>query len=94
MGIKISDLLHEGLLKVGDEIEWRRKKYEQIICAVITEKGEIELADGRKFRSPSGAASKAAGIVAVDGWKVWTVKRLDGLLLDVLRAELKAKNSL
>lgn len=92
MRIQITDLLHEGLLKVGDEIEWHRRKSEQIIVAVITEKGEIELADGRKFMSPSGAASKAADIEAVDGWKVWTVKRLDGLLLDVLRAELKAKN--
>lgn len=94
MRIQICDLLHEGLLMVGDEIEWRRKKSGQTICAVITEKGEIELADGRKFMSPSGAASKAAGIQAVDGWMVWTVKRLDGLLLDVLRAELEAKKIL
>ena len=94
MRIQISDLLNEGLLTVGDEIEWRRKKSGQTIYAVITEEGEIELPDGRKFMSPSGAAAKAAGIRAVDGWMVWTVKRLDGLLLDVLRAELEEKNSL
>ncbi len=87
MRIQICDLLREGLLIVGDEIEWSRKKSGQTICAVITIEGEIELADGRKFTSPSGAAAKAAGIRAVDGWMVWTVKRLDGLLLDLLRVE-------
>ena len=94
MKVQIDDLLQAGLLLVGDEIEWNRKKLGQKISAIITEKGEIELADGRKFMSPSGAASKAAGVRAVDGWVVWTVKRLDGLLLDVLRAELESKKLL
>jgi len=45
------------------------------------------------FDSPSGAASKAAGVRAVDGWTAWTVKRLNGKLLDDLRAQYENRSN-
>lgn len=94
MKTKISDLLAEGLLIPGDVIEWHRKKSGQRLIGSIEPNGKIKLEDGRVFDSPSGAACKAAGIRAVDGWTAWSVKRLNGKLLDDLRAKFEDRNLL
>jgi Restriction Enzyme Adenine Methylase Associated len=73
---------------VGDRLTWNRPRLGVTYGATVGEGGQIELADGRRFASPSVAAIKAAGVVSSDGWYVWRVDRLDGRLLNERRLEL------
>lgn len=54
--------------------------------ATLLEGGRIQLADGRQFRSPSGAAMAAADVVSYDGWYAWRTS--DGTSLDDQRRRL------
>jgi hypothetical protein len=73
---------------VGDGLTWERPRLGVTYRATVKETGAIELEDGRQFASPSLAAMRAADTVAFDGWYAWRVDRLDGTLLNELRAEL------
>ena len=68
-------------------MEWVRPQKGEHYKARVLPNGSIELADGRKFSSPSRAAIEAAEIPAVDGWTSWAVPRV-GKKLHGLRKDL------
>jgi hypothetical protein len=88
--VRISDLLDAGLLSGGEEIVWDRPRLGQRFYAKVLVNGGIELADGRRYASPSLAAKNAADVPSVDGWYVWKVGGPDGSLLNDLRLKLAA----
>lgn len=81
--IKLPDLLDAGLIREGDDLEWKRPKKGEVHHATITANGAIKLDDGRAFSTPSRAAMEAAQIASYDGWYAWTVMRLDKKLNDL-----------
>ena len=85
--IKLADLLDAGILEEGEPLEWVRPQKGEHYKARVLPNGSIELADGRKFSSPSRAAIEAAEIPAVDGWTSWAVPRV-GKKLHGLRKDL------
>lgn len=84
--VKVGDLLEAGLLAAGDTLRYDRLGQPHI--ATVTAAGELELADGRRFKTPSGAGDAVSGI-STPGWDVWIVEST-GRPLDDLRQELLA----
>lgn len=89
--VTVADLLDAGLLDVGTKLRFARNRIGSTFHATVTDKGRIRLEpDGEEFRSPSRAATVAAGMRAVDGWRAWRVIDQDRLL-DAARQELLDK---
>jgi Restriction Enzyme Adenine Methylase Associated len=89
--ITIADLMEAELVAPGDRLVWDRPRLGAVYRATITDRGGIELEDGRSFATPSSAAKHAARIPACDGWYVWRVEQSDGqALLHDLRKQLVA----
>jgi Restriction Enzyme Adenine Methylase Associated/Archaeal holliday junction resolvase (hjc) len=85
--VRIADLLEANLLEVGDELRWRRRAESH--RATVSENGAVRLEDGREFAAPSRAAREVAGGQGqYDGWKLWTVPRLQNVTLEELRSRL------
>jgi len=68
---------------------WNRPRKGHRYEATLLEGGFIRLADGREFRSPSGAAMAVADVVSYDGWYAWKVGD-GGPTLNSLRHQLAA----
>ncbi len=59
---------------VGTRLRGRYKKEEFTATVVETPQGQrYRLADGREFRSPSGAARAVMGGIACNGWRFWSL---------------------
>ena len=90
--ITLKNLLETGILKAGQLIyrEYNSKRFEGKILA----EGLIEL-NGKKFPSPSGAASSITPN-QVDGWGWWNTTDESGqrILLDNLREKYKQSHNL
>lgn len=84
--VRVSDLLEAELLAPGARLRYDRLG--QSNYATVTDGGELELDDGRRFKTPSGAGDAVSGI-STPGWNVWRVED-SGRLLDDLRQELLA----
>lgn len=84
--VALSDLLDAGLLAPDTPLTWTRPRIGQTYQATVLETGQVQLADGRTFASPSRAAMEAADVPAYDGWHAWTLQ--SGKSLSDLRAEL------
>jgi len=85
--VTVSDLLEARLVRAGEKLRFDRKRIGSSFEATVTDQGRIRLdADGEEFRSPSRAATVAAGMRAVDGWRAWQVVD-QGRLLDAVRQE-------
>lgn len=82
-------LIGEGLLSPGVTLVWPRRR--EVYSATVMNDGSMQLADGRRFRSPSGAATGVANGVAYNGWILWRVGTEDGPLLSELRERLKSR---
>ena len=82
----LTKLLKEGTLQAGDKIVWKRPKVQAQFEAIVLSNGKIETSDGTSHNSPSSAAKHLNGGVAINGWRVWKVIRLNKSLLD-LRTE-------
>ncbi|TWG07861.1 hypothetical protein FHU35_11480 [Saccharopolyspora dendranthemae] len=86
--VTVSDLLAAGLISAGTELRFERSRIGVSYNATVTAQGRIRLDHGgEEFRSPSRAASVAAGARAIDGWRAWKEVG-QGRLLDALRQEL------
>lgn len=83
--VSIMDLLSNGLLEVGERVEFPRPQYKKTYEATIAANGTFILPDNTICTSPTNAAKLSAGSVSVNGWKVWGVPRLDGMKLIELR---------
>jgi hypothetical protein len=94
-GISLSELLDAGLLEPGEKLEWIRPRKGDEFHAQLLETGDIQIEDGRIFRSSSAAAASAANIVAANGWVAWRVPRLGAgvTLADVQQILGKARFS-
>ena len=78
----LAPLMARGDLQVGERLYWRRPRLGKTFIAVVLASGELEIA-GRRYQSPSDAASACAG-GAANGWTAWRRER-DGTPLNKLR---------
>lgn len=85
--VRVSDLLAAGLLAPGASLVFRRTKTGVAHRAEVLATGQLRLADGRTWSSPSRAAAMAAEVRALDGWHAW-VEEDTGRSIDSLRQEL------
>ena len=75
-------LIETGVLKPGQPLHWRRRNQRQEHVATVLDNGELQLADGRRYRTPSAAAVSITGY-QINGWNVWETQ--DGTPLGDLR---------
>ena len=68
---------------------WVRPRKGHRYEATLLAEGVIRLADGREFRSPSGAAMAVADVVSYDGWYAWRIGE-GGPTLNELRHQIAA----
>jgi hypothetical protein len=68
----ISDLISNGLLKVGDKLVWKRRSLGETHTATIQSNGTLVTEDGAVHKTPSGAA-KHFSKKPVDGWNTWKI---------------------
>lgn len=68
----ISDLISNGLLKVGDKLVWKRRSLGKTHIATIQSNGTLVTEDGAVHKTPSGAA-KHFSKKPVDGWNTWKI---------------------
>lgn len=83
----LKQLLSKGILNAGEELIWKRRVMKENHLAVLNADGTITTADGKKHKTPSGAAKHLNGNKPVDGWLAWRVKS-SGLSLSALRENI------
>lgn len=91
--ISMQDLIDAGLLDVGATLIWSRPRAGAEYQASVTLDAKIKLADGREFRTPSGAAMAAAQVPSYDGWYAWRVGTTTGPRLNELRLALASQEA-
>ncbi len=91
--VTLADLLEFCDVKPGEALVWERPQLGETYTATITADGEIELPDGKKFGSPSGAAKAAADIPAYNGWNAWRVVRTGQSFKDLSNKVVRAKHA-
>ncbi len=89
----VADLLENGLIQVGEPLEFIRPRLGQVFTAEVLDDGSIKTSDGLTWPSPSRAAMSAANVEAYDGWHAWRVPRLGGVKLDQLRRSMLAEET-
>jgi hypothetical protein len=67
----IKDLLKLGSVLSGDKLIWSRRVLNNSHEAVINSDGTITTSDGKKHKTPSGAAKHLNNNKPVDGWIAW-----------------------
>ena len=70
----VADLIKDGSIRDGDKLIWKRRVEGSTHHAHISSSGEIVTSDGKKHKTPSGAARHVNGGKPVDGWIVWKVE--------------------
>jgi hypothetical protein len=81
--MKIVDLLRRGLISPETKIVWKRRIQQQEFVAVIGSDGSITTSDGKKHKTPSGAAKHLNGNKPVDGWLAWKLQSTGESLADI-----------
>ena len=79
-------LLESGLVSAGDKLVWSRRVMKSSHEAVVNEDGTITTSDGKKHKTPSGAAKHLNQNKPVDGWIAWKHVK-SGNKLSELRSE-------
>lgn len=83
-----------GTVTIGDvaaevqaptDLIWTRPRIGDSFSATLLPSGEVELPDGRIFRSPSSAARAAASGRSSDGWNAWRLVSDQRTLAEVRR---------
>jgi len=82
--LSMKNLIKVGAIQVGDIVVWNRKNYGAIEELTIDLNGKLRSIDGRIFGSPTAAAKNFNGGIAINGWRVWRIKRT-GEALDEVR---------
>jgi hypothetical protein len=82
----MKQLLKSGSVSAGDKLVWSRRVMKTSHEAEINEDGTISTSDGRKHKTPSGAAKHLNQDKPVDGWIAWKHLK-SGKKLHVLRSE-------
>lgn len=78
----LAPLLLSGALNPGDRLFWHRPRLRKRFTATVLASGELEV-DGRRYQSPSDAATACAGSSA-NGWTAWR-RESDGAVLNAFR---------
>jgi hypothetical protein len=81
--MNITDLIKRGLLSPETKIIWKRRIQQQEFVAVIGSDGSITTSDGKKHKTPSGAAKHLNGNKPVDGWIAWKLQSTGENLADI-----------
>ena len=81
--MNIIDLIKRGLLSSETKIIWKRRNQQQDFVAVIGSDGAITTSDGKKHKTPSGAAKHLNGNKPVDGWTAWKLQSTGESLADI-----------
>jgi Restriction Enzyme Adenine Methylase Associated len=76
-------LVLDGFIADGTKLVWKRRVQGDTHYAVVVN-GQIQTADGKFHKTPSGAARHLNNGKPVDGWKVWKVEGT-GVLIDSYR---------
>lgn len=74
------------------DLVWKRPKKGQEFKATLLDGGIIRVADGKDYKSPSGAAMAVAAVVSYDGWYAWRVVS-SGKTLDQYRRDVAASKA-
>ncbi len=69
--MNINDLVKAGKLFIGQELVWNSRKGRR--TCTITPDSELQISNGKKFKTPSGAAKFLNGGKNVDGWLTWAI---------------------
>jgi hypothetical protein len=81
--MNIIDLIERGLLSPETKIIWKRRNQQQDFVAVIGSDGAITTSEGKKHKTPSGAAKHLNGNKPVDGWIAWKLQSTGESLADI-----------
>ena len=79
----MKNLIKVGAVQVGDILVWNRKNQGVIEELTVDSNGKLKSGDGKIFGSPTAAAKNFNGGVAINGWRVWRIKRTSEALDDV-----------
>lgn len=82
----IKQLINNGEIKSGDELVWNRRGLRRSHRAVIESDGMITTQDGKRHKTPSGAAKHLNDNKPVDGWLAWRLEQ-SGRTLHELRMQ-------
>jgi hypothetical protein len=67
----MKQLLQSGSVSAGDKLIWSRRVLKSAHEALINQDGTISTSDGKKHKTPSGAAKHLNQDKPVDGWIAW-----------------------
>ena len=81
--LSMKNLIKVGAVQVGDILVWNRKNQGVIEELTVDFNGKLKSIDGKIFGSPTAAAKNFNGGVAINGWRVWRIKRTSEALDDV-----------
>jgi len=82
----VADLVDAGVLAAGDDLYFRSTR------VTITAGGQLQAADGRRFASPTDAATVLSGSIR-NGWDCWRVGDPSGVKIKELRREFEHARS-
>lgn len=80
----MKSLIVSGSILPGDILVWNRRSIGENIELTIDSSGKLKASDGKVFGTPTAAAKNFNGGVAINGWRVWKIKRT-GQALDEIR---------
>lgn len=82
--VNMKSLIVSGSILPGDILVWNRRSIGENIELTIDSSGKLKASDGKVFGTPTAAAKNFNGGVAINGWRVWKIKRT-GQALDEIR---------
>lgn len=89
--VNMKSLIVSGSIQPGDILIWHRRSLGETIELSIDSSGRLKANDGKVFGTPTAAAKNFNGGIAINGWRVWKIKRT-GQSLDDLRKNHSLNN--
>lgn len=83
----MKQLLQSGSVSAGDKLIWSRRVLKSAHEALINQDGTISTSDGKKHKTPSGAAKHLNQDKPVDGWIAWRHEKSGKKLAELRSAD-------
>jgi hypothetical protein len=80
----VADLVDAGLLSAGDGLYFSSSR------VTVTADGQLQAADGRRFTSPTDAATVLSGSIR-NGWDCWRLGEPTGIKIKELRSQFEQR---
>lgn len=80
----VADLVEAGLLSAGDSL------YLSSARVTVTADGQLQAVDGRRFTSPTDAATVLSGSIR-NGWDCWRLGDPTGIKIKELRSQFEQR---